>query len=84
MYPSADVLRHAEGGRKGVDGAGGVSEDGELGDLESLADSIYVVCSCQQSSFIHQSAELTGPVQRNRRAIGIRFALANTWSIGRN
>ena len=44
MDPAADVLGHAEGGCEAVDCAGGVREDGELVDLEGLADCVDVVC----------------------------------------
>jgi hypothetical protein len=37
------VLWHAEGSGKGVDGASGVSQDGEFGDFKSLADGVYII-----------------------------------------
>lgn len=40
---ATDVLWHAEGSGKGVDGASGVSQDGEFGDFKGLADSVYII-----------------------------------------
>lgn len=37
------VLRHTEGGCKSINGTGGVGEDGEFGDFESLADGVDII-----------------------------------------
>ena len=46
VHAPADVVRHAQGRREGVDGAGGVGEEGEAGDVEVLADGEDVVWGC--------------------------------------
>lgn len=44
MYPPANVLRHTQSGRKGVDGASRVGQDREFSNFESLADGVYIIC----------------------------------------
>lgn len=40
---ASDVLWHAKGSSEGVDGACGVSQNGEFGDFKSLADGVYII-----------------------------------------
>jgi hypothetical protein len=40
---ATDMLWHAKSSGKGVDGASGVSQDGEFGDFKSLADGVYII-----------------------------------------
>lgn len=43
VYPSTDVLRHAQSCGQGVDGASRMGENGKLGDLQRLADGINII-----------------------------------------
>lgn len=40
---ATDMLRHAKSSSKGVDGASGVSQDGEFSDFKGLADGVDII-----------------------------------------